>query len=344
VTPSLTTNCSDYRLVNRNTGKVLTVSGSPKTTPGAQIQQFLYAGDTSQQWQLNEPVPTYYTITSLASGQLADIDGNSTSEGANVVQNPADGGSAQKWQLYNTGSGFHAMLNANSDLLAGIQNSSFTDAAPAIQEADYDYISQQWLIFAEPDHIGYIWIEAETASGQPDFAPFAVNSGGALPEGQYIAVPNGSGDQSLPVTVGICQYNFDLANYCVTEIFLLGRASDRYSNIYYIAIDGGAYDTVTLQEHPSDFLWVKWSEFSLDSGTHTLTLALQEDGTALDKVLIRTRRILDFNTDGIVNFFDFDDVASVWLTSDPECDVVPYGGDGTVDSRDLAALAAEWLQ
>jgi len=335
---------ADYRFVNRHTGKALTVSGSPKTTPGAQIQQFLYAGDTSQQWQLNEPVPTYNTITSLASGQLMDIDGNSTSEGANIVQNPADGGSAQKWQLYNTGSGFYGMLNANSNLLAGIQNSSFADAAPAIQQADYDYISQQWLIFAEPGHIGHIWIEAETASGQPDFAPFAVNSGGALPEGQYIAVPDGSGDQSLPVTVGICQYDFDLDNYCVAEIFLLARAPDRYSNTCYISIDAAPYDTVTLQEHPSDFLWVKWSQFGLDPATHTLTIALQEDGTALDKILIRTRRILDFNKDGIVNFVDFADLASGWLGSDAEYDVVPYGGDGTVDSRELEALAADWLQ
>ncbi|MHC4913248.1 MAG: RICIN domain-containing protein [Planctomycetota bacterium] len=121
---------NDYRFVNRHSGKSLTVSGSPKTTPGAQIQQFLYAGDSSQQWQLNEPVPTYNTITSIASGQLMDIDANSTSEGANVVQNPADGGPAQKWQLYNTGSGFYGMINSNSSLLAGIQSSSFNDAAP----------------------------------------------------------------------------------------------------------------------------------------------------------------------------------------------------------------------
>lgn len=335
---------NDYRFVNRHTGKSLTVSGSPKTTPGAQIQQFLYAVDTSQQWQLNEPAPTYNTITSIASGQLMDIDGNSTSEGANVVQNPADGGSAQKWQLYNTGSDFYAMYNANSSLIAGIQSSSFNDAAPAIQEADYDYISQQWLVFSEPDHIGQIWIEAETTSGQPDFAPFAVNSGGALPEGQYIAVPNGSGDQSEPVTVGICQYNFDLANYCLAEIYLLGRAPAQNSNTYYIKMDSGTYDTVTLQEHPSDFLWVKWSQFGLDPGTHTLTIALQEDGTYLDKILIRTRKLLDFNTDGFINFLDFDDLASSWLTADPECDVVPYGGDGSVDSQELKALAADWLQ
>jgi hypothetical protein len=327
-----------------DSAKTLTVSGLPKTTPGAQLQQFLYAGDTSQQWQLNELAPTYHTATSLASGQLMDIDGNSTSEGANVVQNPADGGAAQKWQLYDIGSGFYGMLNANSNLLAGVENSSFGDAAPAIQEADYDYISQQWLIFAEPDHIGQIWIEAETTSGQPDFAPFAVNSGGALPEGQYIAVPDGSGDQSLPVTVGICQYNFDLDGYCVAEIFLLARAPERYSNTYYISLNSAPYDTVTLQEHPSDFLWVKWSQFGLNAGAHTLTVALQEDGTALDKILIRTRKLLDFNSDGTVDFLDFDDLASAWLTSDPECDVVPYGGDGTVDSLELKALANDWLK
>jgi hypothetical protein len=159
-----------------------------------------------------------------------------------------------------------------------------------------------------------------------------------------LASPNGSGDQSEPVTVGICQYNFDMDSYCLAEIYLLGRAPAQNSNTYFIKMDAGTYDTVTLQEHPSDFLWVKWSQSGLDAGTHTLTIALQEDGTALDKILIRTRKLLDFNTDGIVNFPDFDDLASAWLTSDPECDVVPYAGDGSVDSRDLAALAADWLK
>jgi hypothetical protein len=135
-----------------------------------------------------------------------------------------------------------------------------------------------------------------------------------------------------------------LANYCLAEIYLLGRAPAQNSNTYFIKMDSGTYDTVTLQEHPSDFLWVKWSQFGLDAGTHTLTIALQEDGTYLDKILIRTRKLLDFNTDGFINFLDFDDLASAWLTADPELDVVPYGGDGSVDSQELKALAADWLK
>jgi len=335
---------TDHRFINRHTGKVLSVSGSDKNVAGAQIEQYLYAGDSCQGWEVNEVSPTYHTITSLASGQVMDIEEDSVSEGASVVQNPADGGLAQQWQGYDIGSGFYRMLNSNSGLLVGIDNSDFADGAAAIQEGDYDYISQQWLLFTEPDDVGHIWIEAESASGQGDFAPFVVNSGGALPEGEYIAVPDGSGDQSEPVTTGICQYTFDVNNYCVAEIFLLGRAPGRYSNTYYIKIDGGDYDTVTLQEHPSDFLWVKWSQFGLDSGTHSLSIALQEDGTGLDKILIRTHRILDFNKDGIVNFVDYAEMSSSWLGSDAECDVVPYGGDGVVDMQELAALAGEWLE
>ena len=335
---------SEHRFINRHTGKVLSVSGSDKNVVGAQIEQYLYAGDSCQGWEVNEVSPTYHTITSLASGQVMDIEGDSLSEGASVVQNPADGGLAQQWQGYDIGSGFYRMLNSNSGLLVGIDNSDFADGSAAIQEGDYDNISQQWLLFAEAEDVGHIWIEAESASGQGDFSPFTVSSGGALPEGEYIAVPDGSGDQSEPVTEGICQYDFDVNNYCVAEIFLLGRTPGRFSNTYYIKIDGGDYDTVTLQEHPSDFLWVKWSQFGLDAGTHSLNIALQEDGTGLDKILIRTHRILDFNKDGIVNFADYAEMSSNWLGSDAEYDVVPYGGDGVVDMQEVKALAGEWLE
>jgi hypothetical protein len=40
-----------YKIVNRNSGKVLTVAGS-STTQGVQMQQASDTGGTNQQWQI----------------------------------------------------------------------------------------------------------------------------------------------------------------------------------------------------------------------------------------------------------------------------------------------------
>jgi hypothetical protein len=332
------------RFINRHTGKVMTVSGPDKNIPDTEIQQFLYAGDNCQKWSIEQVSTDNHIITSMASGQFMDVEDDSADEGASLVQNPEDGGLAQQWLMYEPlGSGFHNILNANSGLLASIDDSSFKDGQSAVQENDYTYISQLWLLFSEPEYITNIWIEAESVTEQPDFAPFTVASGGALPEGEYIVVPDGSGDQTLPVTSGICQYDFGLDYYSLAEIYLLARAPGQYSNTYYISVDGGGYETVTLQEHPSDFLWVKWSEFALDAGPHTLNIALQEDGTGLDKILILTRRLMDYTRDGRVDLTDFAALSSYWLQDSIDYDVVPPGGDSIVDIDELAHMTNEWL-
>jgi len=53
--------------------------------------------------------------------------------------------------------------------------------------------------------------------------------------------------------------------------------------------------------------------------------------------------LTDFDCDGVSNFLDFDILGRYWLQDEPSVDIAPPGGDGTVDTLDLAVLAEEWL-
>jgi len=54
---------------------------------------------------------------------------------------------------------------------------------------------------------------------------------------------------------------------------------------------------------------------------------------------------VDINDDGSVNLDDFAILARQWLLApgEPTADIVPLGGDGTVDELDLAGMAEYWL-
>ena len=66
----------------------------------------------------------------------------------------------------------------------------------------------------------------------------------------------------------------------------------------------------------------------------------------IDNVLILSDTIsrLDFSGDGNVNFKDFSRFAQYYSQYEPSIDVAPLPyGDGIVDAKELAALAADWL-
>jgi hypothetical protein len=53
----------------------------------------------------------------------------------------------------------------------------------------------------------------------------------------------------------------------------------------------------------------------------------------------------DLNSDWCVNMLDFAIIGSQWLKTpgEPSADIVPLGGDGTVDINDLDLMVENWL-
>jgi hypothetical protein len=134
-----------YKIVNRNSGKALDVSGW-STADGANIVQWLFSGATSQQWQFIDAGSGYYKIKNKNSGKMMDIYGASTADGAKNIQWPDNGGVNQQWQLVDAGGGFYKIKNKNSAKLLDITGASIADGVQDIQYTDNGGNNQQWQI------------------------------------------------------------------------------------------------------------------------------------------------------------------------------------------------------
>ncbi|WP_207421581.1 RICIN domain-containing protein [Desertivirga brevis] len=137
-----------YRLVNRNSGKVLDISGSA-TTNGASAIQWAWGGGNNQQWQLISTGGGYFRIINRNSGQALDVNQSSTSDGAGIIQWPWNGGYNQQWQIVDIGGGFYQIVNRATRKALDISGSATTDGASAIQWTWGAGNNQQWQIIQQ---------------------------------------------------------------------------------------------------------------------------------------------------------------------------------------------------
>lgn len=87
-----------------------------------------------------------YTIRSLASNKVADVNGGSTADGAAVIQWPAHGGKNQQWQLKSLGNGEYSLQAVHSGKLLEVSGSLKTAGAPVVQWTATGAASQRWRI------------------------------------------------------------------------------------------------------------------------------------------------------------------------------------------------------
>lgn len=335
-----------YRIINRKSGKILTVGDSNKTADNAPLLQYTDADADYQKWLFELQPDDTFLIRSVFSDKVADVFDSALSNGASIVQNTNISVDSQQWWIADTGAGIYKIENLNSGKMMGIQDSSWDDGAQNIQYDDNGDDSQQWLLMPSQDVDRTIWIEAESASAQADFPPFTVESGGSLPEGEYIVVPftPGAGNQPETPSSGICEYQFTTEIDANVRVRLLACSSSDDDNSFYIRLDSQPYENIDLQQHPTDFLWGYWTQRPLDAGTHTLTVAWLEDNAKLDKILIEIDPIFkaDYDDSGRVDILDFRIMSNNWLQDVPAYDIAPEGGDGIINFRDFQILAEEW--
>jgi hypothetical protein len=135
-----------------------------------------------------------------------------------------------------------------------------------------------------------IWLEAERGFLQ---APMKTASDGIASLGQYIWVPDGSGNNSNPGYGGYAEYVFDVP--VAGQYVLWGRVlSNNGSNdSLFVSMDEASYMLWTTQI-TTTWTWDRannWAVadpvyFNLAQGTHTLLIEQREDGTKLDRLLL----------------------------------------------------------
>ncbi|KRF18386.1 RICIN domain-containing protein [Paenibacillus sp. Soil787] len=136
-----------YKLVNKNSGKVMDVNGGSYNS-GATIIQWNDTSGLNQHWQFVKTASGDYKIINQKSGKVLDVSGGSTSTGANLIQSDDTNAASQHWQLIDvgTGNGYFKIKNTNSTYLADVTGSSTTAGAQLIQSSDTGVNSQQWQL------------------------------------------------------------------------------------------------------------------------------------------------------------------------------------------------------
>lgn len=134
-----------YEIVNRNSGKVLDVSGA-STTDGAQIIQYTANGGANQQWQLVGVGNGYVKLVNRNSGKVLDIPNQSTTEGQQLDQWTDNGGTNQQWQLQDAGNGYYTIVSHSDTQVVDVYHASTADNTPVIQWNANSGINQQWSL------------------------------------------------------------------------------------------------------------------------------------------------------------------------------------------------------
>lgn len=132
-------------ITNEETGKVLDVAGWSRED-GANVQQWSFAGQQNQRWDVIEVGRNEVAILSQNSGRVLDVSGFSTSNGGNVQQYRWSGQNNQRWLIESTGRGTVRIVNINSRKCLDVLRKSKDDGANIHQWDCNGDRSQQWRL------------------------------------------------------------------------------------------------------------------------------------------------------------------------------------------------------
>lgn len=132
-----------YRIVNRNSGKILSVENDSKNN-AANVHQWTYDGRTSQQWKISDDGG--YRILNMNANKVLDMDGNTMNDGGNAIIWPDTGGLNQRWLIEYAGDGYFNIINYNSGKALDIDKGSSADGGNVIQRTLSNDQSQQWQL------------------------------------------------------------------------------------------------------------------------------------------------------------------------------------------------------
>jgi subtilase family serine protease len=135
-----------YKIINRNSGQALDITGGSTANGGAAIQ-WPYSGGANQQWQ-EVAVNGGYKLVNRNSGLLLDDPGFSATTGTALDQWADTNGANQWWNLVSTGDGYYYLVNQSSGLYADVSGASTANGAAVIQWSSNGGTNQEWQVVA----------------------------------------------------------------------------------------------------------------------------------------------------------------------------------------------------
>ncbi len=134
-----------YKIINRNSGKVLDVAGG-STADGAAVVQNTDTGSAAQQWQLTGDASGYLKVVNAGSGKVLEVPNASTTAGVQLDQWTDTGGTNQQWRVAAGSDGYVTITGRGSGLLADVESSSTADGARVVQWPDTGAANQRWAL------------------------------------------------------------------------------------------------------------------------------------------------------------------------------------------------------
>ncbi|MCD9879953.1 RICIN domain-containing protein [Streptomyces guryensis] len=132
---------TNYRIVNRNSGKPLAIAGN-STADGAPAVQTTGGGA----WTIDAASGGAYTLNYVPSGKALDVNGFSSTVGLQLQQWTPTGGTNQQWYLRPTGDGYFTIVSHDSGLVADDYGWDTGDGAKVVQYTAGGGINQQWQL------------------------------------------------------------------------------------------------------------------------------------------------------------------------------------------------------
>jgi hypothetical protein len=139
---------SPYKLVNKNSGKVL---DAKEGTQGTQLVQWTDNGSDSQKWYYVDTDNGYKRIVSATSGYCLDVNSSSSENGTAIIQWYNNGGDNQQWQFIDNGDGSYKIKNRSSGKLLDVYKSSKDDGGLVQQWSDANGTNQHWMLVRVTD-------------------------------------------------------------------------------------------------------------------------------------------------------------------------------------------------
>jgi hypothetical protein len=134
-----------YRIINRNSGKVLDVANK-STANGANVHQWTWLNGTNQQWNVIDIGNGQYNIVGVQSAKYLDVASASTADGANVEIWQSTGGNNQKFTFTVTDSNYFRITAVHSGKVLEVAGGSTADGANVQQWTWTGAYNKQWKL------------------------------------------------------------------------------------------------------------------------------------------------------------------------------------------------------
>ena len=132
-------------IMNRHSNKALDVT-ERSNQDGANIQQWSYADQPNQNWDVIDLGNGEAAIISRQSGRALTVQGGRDNNGANIIQRNWSGTPQQRWRLEQTGGDYYRIISVDNGKCLDVTSQGRQDGAN-IQLWDYaNQANQQWRL------------------------------------------------------------------------------------------------------------------------------------------------------------------------------------------------------